>query len=138
MEKLRRASSLSNSIFCSAYTHIHVYIQKKNTYKAMRYACVTRALRIAASFVCTSRGRSGITCGSTAFDNLTAFCNLSFYLLSIHHLAFPILGRSSIGIRFTVVVTVKSRTFHNEKCTYRNQKVKCLRNGKYVLLLYNC
>lgn len=114
-EKSRDASSLSNSIFYSAY------IRTKDK------QCVTHALRVRYASrprlcVCTSRGRSEITCGSTAFDNLTAFCNLSFYLLSIHHLAFPILGRSSIGIRFTGV-TVKSRTFRNEKCIYRCNKM---------------
>jgi len=72
----------------------------------MRYACVTCALRIAVLLVCLSRGRSGITRGSTAFDNLTAFCNLSFLLPFTHHLGFPILGRSNIDVRFTVV-TVK-------------------------------
>jgi len=85
------------------HTHTHTHTERG---RAIRYACVTRALRIAVLLVCLSRGRSGITRGSTAFDNLTAFCNLSFLLPFTHHLGFPILGRSNIDVRFTVV-TVK-------------------------------
>lgn len=95
----------------------------------MRYACVTRALRIATLLVCLSRGRSGITRGSTAFNNLTAFCNLSFLLPFTHHLGFPILGRSNIDVRFTVV-TVKFIRGLSVMNISRCEKAKYTENGE--------
>jgi len=97
----RRTSFTSNSIFCDIRVHMKTHAHTSNVLR-MRYACVTHR---SSAYVFKSREQRD----NTRVNSLRQPYGLLQPLFpSTHHFGFPILGRSSINIRFTVV-TIKLR-----------------------------